>query len=111
LIIVLTGVPGAESTVLIAKIAIMRMAGINLICFMSLTPSGDCFHQLRRYFHRLFCTYLRLISFVSSRPSLLHIQEALHLPEKRVHSLARIANSAIFALALIGFAVIAFHGA
>jgi len=41
--------------------------------------------------------------------SLLHIQEALHLTEKKEHSLAKIANSAIFALALLGFAVIAFH--
>jgi len=43
--------------------------------------------------------------------SLLHIREALHLTRKKEHSLARIANSVIFALALIGFAVIAFHGA
>ena len=43
--------------------------------------------------------------------SLLHIREALHLAEKKEHSLARIAISAVFALALLGFAVIAFHGA
>jgi uncharacterized membrane protein YfcA len=43
--------------------------------------------------------------------SLLHIREALHLTEKKEQSVARIANSAIFALALIAFAVIAFHGA
>jgi hypothetical protein len=43
--------------------------------------------------------------------SLLHIREALHPTEKKEHSLARIAISAVFALALLGFAVIAFHGA
>jgi len=43
--------------------------------------------------------------------SLLHIREALHLTRKKEHSLARIANSVIFALALLGFSVIALHGA
>ena len=43
--------------------------------------------------------------------SLLHIREALHLTEKKEHSLARIANLVIFALALLGFSVIALHGA
>jgi len=30
---------------------------------MSLTHSGDYFHQLRRYFHRLLCTYLKVDLF------------------------------------------------
>jgi hypothetical protein len=41
--------------------------------------------------------------------SLLHVRETLHPSEKKEHSLARIVNSTIFALALLGFAVIAFH--
>ena len=43
--------------------------------------------------------------------SLLHIREALHNSEKKGRALARIANSAIFALAQLGFAVIAINGA
>jgi len=43
--------------------------------------------------------------------SLLHIRDALHLPDKRGHALARIAISAIFALALLGFAFLALQGA
>ncbi len=43
--------------------------------------------------------------------SLLHIREALHTSGRKEHELARIANSVIFALALLGFAVNAFNGA
>jgi hypothetical protein len=41
--------------------------------------------------------------------SLIHIRDALHQPEKRGHLAARIANSLIFALALLVFAFFALH--
>jgi hypothetical protein len=43
--------------------------------------------------------------------SLLHIRGALHLPDKSGQALARIAISAIFALALLGFTFLAHQGA
>jgi hypothetical protein len=40
---------------------------------------------------------------------LLHIRDALPHPEKRGHAMPRIANCAIFSLALLGFAFFALH--
>jgi len=80
-------------------LANLSMGGAALAASLLGWGSQACGMTLLVYGLYIFCT------------SLLHIREALHLTEKREHSLARIANSAIFALALIGFAVIAFHGA
>ena len=80
-------------------LANLSMGGAALAASLLGWGSQACGMTLLVYGLYIFCT------------SLLHISEALHLTEKREHSLARIANSAIFALALIGFAVIAFHGA
>ena len=114
---------------------------------MSLTHSGDYFHQLRRYFHRLLCTYLKVDLFSSfwipTRYVLIKenakcvikfvwvviimLLETSPEPASRLfiapypRGLAsnweeraftgencKFGN---FALALLGFAVIAFHGA
>ncbi len=53
---------------------------------------------------------LLIFELYISCTSLLRIRDSLHNPEKREHGLLRIANSAIFALALLGFAFIAFQG-
>jgi hypothetical protein len=75
------------------------MGGAALAASLSVWGSRACGMTLLIYDIYISCT------------SLLHIREALHLTEKKEHSLARIANLVIFALALLGFSVIALHGA
>jgi len=57
--------------------------------------SRACGMTLLIYGLYIFCTLL------------LHVRDALHHPEKRGHALPRIVNSAIFSLALLGFAFFA----
>jgi hypothetical protein len=80
-------------------LANLSMGGAALAASLSGWGSRACGMILLIYGLYISCT------------SLLHIREALHLTGKNEHSLARIANSVIFALAQIGFSVIALHGA
>ena len=80
-------------------LANLSMGGAALVASLSGWGSRACGMILLIYGLYISCT------------SLLHIREALHLTGKKEHSLARIANLVIFALALLGFSVIALHGA
>lgn len=76
-------------------LANMAIGGAALAASLLGWGSRACGMTLLTYGLYIFCTLL------------LHIRDALHHPEKRRHALPRIANSAIFSLALLGFAFFA----
>lgn len=76
-------------------LANLAIGGAALAASLLGWGSLACGMALLIYGQYIFCTLL------------LHILDAMHHLEKREHALARIANSAIFSLALLGFAFVA----
>ena len=76
-------------------LANLAVGGAALAASLLGWGSRACGMTLLIYGLYIFCTLL------------LHIRDALHHPEKRGDALPRIANSAIFSLALLGFAFFA----